>query len=268
MLSKNKAIIILLLLLIAIPFGGWYISQPLLTDTTTKDFIITVLNGFWTAYFALIFLGISSLLQKLNTRQVKHYNSLVTLANQLNEMIGVIKDNLYIMDGFKKSIVKGNIHWGSMSPIFIDKSHFDNLADVDLINKVFTLFYQIRKLNDDIKGTQKGYEDLKNAYIQKQITVDHYIANAERIAILMEELELFYEELSENVLVLLATVRIQMRKDKPFTAWLLEKFLYTSGKKISIVEFDEEKTKLQTELELSSNISKKEIKKVTRKKTK
>lgn len=195
MIARNKVPIILLLFLIAIGYGAFQTSQILQYNPNNKDFLLTLLNGFWTGFFALLFLGITAVLQRVTKREGQHYNSLVNLSTQLNEMIGVIKDNLYVMSGFKKSIVKGNIHWGNMRSIFIDKSHYEKLYDVDLINEVFSFFYQVRKINDDMENLQLGYTDLKNAYIQKYITVEHYVENVKLIVVNIEDIELFLNQL-------------------------------------------------------------------------
>lgn len=266
--SRNKALTALLIILLIIPVLGWYLSEPLLLKPGTKEFITTILNGFWTAYFALIFLGISTLLQRINKRQVQHYNSLVNLGAQLNEMIGIIKDNTYVMDGFKKTILKGNIHWANFNTIIIDKSHYENLYDIDLINRVFKFFYSVRKINDDIEALKNGYNELKNAYIQKLIPIDQYIENAKLISTVIDNLIVFYEELLDEVIKLMARVRILMYKDKPFTSLLMEKLIYTGGISITAVELEEEITQIENELELSTSDSKKEIKKVLKKRKK
>lgn len=267
MVAKNKTLIILTILIIALAIGGWYVSQiPQLN--ASKDFMITVLNGFWTAFFALIFLGISSIASKIFSREMKHYNSLVNLETQLNEMIGIIKDNIYVMQGYKEVIVKGNIHWANLRPIFIDKSHYENLHDVDLINRVFSFFYQIRKINDDMENLQNGYDDLKNAYIQKLIPVEQYVENAKRISVVLDDLILFSEELVEELLSLLARVRIQIRNDKPITSRITELLIYTTGNNITLAEYEKEKRKLNVELNESTSESAKQIRKVQKRRKK
>ncbi len=266
MFAKNKLLISIALLFILLPFAAWRMGQDPFFIDNNKDFTVTVLNGFWTALFALLFLGISTIMNKITTRERQHYNALVNLGTQLNEMIGVIKDNLYVIEGFREGIVKANIFWGNLRSIQVDKSHLENLYDIDLINKVFSFYYQVRKINDDMENLQNGYNDLKNAYIQKYIKVDQYVENAERISEKLQELALFNEQLLEDLLVLFARVRIQVEKDKPFTSWVLEKVIYISGPLITVKELDNEVTKLEDELDDTSRISSRQIEKVAKKK--
>ncbi len=266
-IAKNKAVIILLFIILSLSVAGWYASKlPL--ESTSKDFAITVLNGFWTALFAFIFLGLSSIASKVFGRELKHYNSLVNLETQLNEMIGVIKDNIYVMKGYKTVILKGNIHWGNLRPIFIDKSHYENLHDINLINRVFSFFYQVRKINDDMENLQAGYNDLKNAYIQKQIRVEQYVENARRICEVLDDLEDFSEELFDELLSLLTRVQIQIRKEKPLTAIINEALIYTTGDKITLSEFETAKKRIKSELETSAKESAEQIAKIHKRRKK
>lgn len=267
MIAKNKTLLLLIILIVALALGGWYTSKIPQFDTS-KDFMITVLNGFWTAFFALIFLGISAIASKIFKRETQHYNSLVNLGTQLNEMIGVIKDNVYLMQGYKRSIVMGNIHWGNLRTIYVDKSHFENLQDIDLINRVFTFFYQVRKINDDMENLQNGYNELKSAFIQKQISVDHYVQNSKYIAEHLDDLEVFCEQLVDKLVSLLAQVRIQISNDKPITARITEALIYTSGKYITVLEYEKEKKTLEDELDMSSKESIKEIQKIEKRRKK
>lgn len=260
MIAKYK-IPLLLVILALIAFGAWKIGISHVKD---KDFTIALLNGFWTAFFALIFAGPSVILSKITTRERQHYNSLVLLAAQLNEMIGIIRDNLYVMEGVKRNIVRGNINWSSFNMITIDRSHLENLYDLDLINEVFTFFYDIRKINNDLSNVQNGYADLKNAYIQKQVSVRQYVANSNLIVKELSVLEKFLEETEEDLVKLYARLRIQMEKDKPFTTKILEKLVYTAGPTITVKEMDKEITTIKAELEESGKKSRKKIEKIVK----
>ena len=168
MFKKNRTIIVLAIFIVILGIVGWYFTQASQVISSTGTLAIkgkdtpvvsqtsldTILNGYWTAFFALIFLGLSSIAAKIFTREIRHYNALINLDTQLNEMLGIIKDNVYQMRGFREHIVKGNIHWGNLRPVFIDRTHYENLFDVELINQVFVFFYQVRKVNDDMENLQ------------------------------------------------------------------------------------------------------------------
>ncbi|MCL4363803.1 hypothetical protein M1328_01030 [Patescibacteria group bacterium] len=229
-----------------------------------------IVDTFWGtflgAFAALLFLPITNIISRIVKRRVQHYNSLVLLETQLNEMIGIIKDNIYLIPAFKKAIINGNIYWSLLRTIPLDKTHLTNLADIELINDVFEFFYDTRKINDDVENLNKGYDELKNAFIEKNITVEHYAVNSKLIAVHLELVGKFYDELLDKLIGLLTIIRIQIRRDMPLVVKIQEFFFRKTSDKISIKEFKEEKSKLEDELEKSSEKSRDEIAKVSSKK--
>lgn len=236
--------------------------------TFNQEIISSIAGGFAGAFFALIFLGVSSFISKILARKTIHYNSLVILETQLNEMIGIIKDNIYLMPPFRDAINNGNIYWSQIRVIPVDKSHLNKLSDLDLINDLFEFDYKIRKVNDDIESLAVGYNELKDAYIHKYIKVDHYILNAKNTADQIELLEIFSEDLLEDLTKLLTKIKILLKKDKPILTKIQEKLNKTSGDKITVNEFKKEKSKLEKELEESSRKSTEEIEKLLKQKRK
>lgn len=234
--------------------------------TFNQEIVSSIAGGFAGAFFALIFLGISSFIAKILTRKVIHYNSLIILETQLNEMIGIIKDNAYLMPPFREAIKNGNIYWSRIRVIPVDKSHLNKLADLDLINDLFEFDYKVRKVNDDIENLTTGYNELKDAYIHKYINVEHYIINAKITAEQIELLEIFSDDILEDLIKLLVKVRILIEKDKPILTKIQEKLNKASGDKITVNEFKKERTKMEKELEESSRKSKEQIDRLVNKK--
>ncbi|MBU4397066.1 hypothetical protein KKC08_02795 [Patescibacteria group bacterium] len=205
-------------------------------------------GAFAGAFFAFLFLRLAEFLTKLYQREVKHYNSLVHLETQLNEIIGIIHDNLYILPNFIRVIKSGNIYFNNLQTIPIDKSHYDNLYNLELMNTLFSYQYQTRKLNDDIATATLGYTDIKNALIQKNLEKPDYIINAELMAKNLKHIEVFLAELQNETIDLLAKIRIQIAYDKPLGTKLQSFFIRSSSKKIKKKEIEKEKSKLLNEI--------------------
>jgi len=249
-------ILLLVILLVGIIlFTGNYIISIRTSN-------IEVSNLLFGALITLLFTGTAYIISKVISRSVQHYNSLVNLGTELNEMIGVIKDNLYLLPTFKTALLTGNIYFSRLRPLTIDKTHLVNLYDINLINEIFEYYIEVRKMNDDIENLQGGYEDIKNAYIQKNINIKHYIINGEGIIKQLEFIEKGYDDLLEKIINLLARIRIQIERDKPLTSALQESLIFTSGKDITKKEFEKEKDKLEKELKESSKKSRKEKDKI------
>ncbi len=227
-----------------------------------------VAGGFSGAIFALVFLAFSTSIGKIIKRKITHYNSLVILETELNEMIGIIKDDIYLLPNFIDAIRKGNIYWSQIRIIPVNKSHLNDLLDIGLINELFEFDYKIRKVNDDIENLTTGYNELKDAYIHKYIKVGHYIQNALITAEQINLIEIFLEDLEENLINLLVKVRIQARKDEPLMVKIQRFFNKETSSKLTMKEFEVEKDKIEQELDESSKKSRKEIKMILKKKDK
>lgn len=227
--------------------------------------LIEGFGAFAGAFFAFLFLRLAEFLTKLYQREVKHYNSLVLLETQLNEVGGIIHDNLYVLPNFIRVIKSGNIYFNNLHILPIDKSHYDNLYNLELMNALFSYQYQTRKLNDDMTTVTLGYTDIKNALIQKNIGKPDYIVNAELMAINLKQIEMFLAELQNETVDLLARVRVQMVYDKPLGTKIQSFFIRSSGKKIKKEEIKKEKKKLLKEIEETKTQSQKQIDEILKK---
>ena len=228
-------------------------------------FIIQGLSAFMGAFFAFLFLRLADFLERIYKRQVKHYNSLVILETQLNELGGIIHDNIYLIPFFRDAITSGNIYFSKLRQLPIDRSHYESLHDIDFINDLFTFNYQLRKINDDIDSLADGYVDIKNAYIQHHIEKQDYLINAQISADLLTALEAFLGDMEERTVQLMAKARLMARKDMPLGTKIARWFIHTSGSKLKKKEVDKEAKKLLKEIEETKTQSQKEIEEVIKK---
>lgn len=230
-----------------------------------SELLNQAIGAFAGAFFAFIFLRLGDFFSKIYSREVKHYNSLIILETQLNEIGGIIHDNLYILPSFQRIISTGNIYYNNLHTIPVDKSHYESLYDVALINELFTYFYQVRKINDDIETATNGYSDIKNALIQQHINQAHYTVNAKILTENLKMIETFLIDLEERTTKLMARVRVQARKDKPLGSRIMEVFIRPSGKNLKKSELNKEFKNISKEIEETKTQSQKEIEEVLKK---
>ena len=228
-------------------------------DTTSQQLLIQGFSAFAGAFFAFLFLRLSEFLTKIYQREVKHYNSLVILETQLNEIGGIIHDNIYILPNFRRVITSGNIYFNNLHALPIDKSHYENLHDLDLINDLFSYFYQLRKINDDIETSTSGYIDIKNALIQKNITPQDYKVNSNLLAQNLGYIEVFLTDLEERTVNLMARIRVQIKKEIPLGTRIQQLFIRTTEGKLNSGDIKKETEKLRKEIEATKAQSQKEI---------
>lgn len=227
--------------------------------------LIQGFSAFAGAFFAFLFLRLAEFLSKVYQRQVKHYNSLVILETQLNELGGIIHDNIYLIPFFRNAITSGNIYFSKLRQLPIDRTHYENLHDIDLINDLFSFNYQLRKLNDDMDSLADGYADIKNAYIQHHIQKQDYLINAQISAELLTALEAFLGDAESRTVQLMAKVRLMLKKDVPLGTTMARWFIHTSGSNLKKTDIDKEAEKLLKEIEDTKTQSQKEIEEVLKK---
>jgi len=230
-----------------------------------NQILIEGFSAFAGAFFAFLFLILGEFLSKLYKREIKHYNSLVILETQLNEIGGIIHDNICLLPYFRKAILSGKIYFSKLGQLPIDKSHYENLYDIGLINELFSFNYQLRKLNDDIDSLANGYTDIKNAYIQHHIQTPDYIINAQLTAEHLTTLEIFLSEMEKQTVQFMAKVRLMAKKDMSIVTKIISLFIHTSGSKLSKTEINKEAKKILQEIEKTKTKSQKEIEEVLKK---
>ncbi len=233
-------------------------------DTNTELYI-QGFGAFAGAFFAFLFLRLWDFFSKIYQRQVKHYNALILLETQLNELVGIVNDNAYVIPFFKNAITSGGIYFSKLRQLPIDRSHYLTLHDIELINELFSFNCQLRKFNDDIDSLTDGYSDIKNAYIQQHIERQDYLVNAQISADHLITLEAFLANIEDRSLQLMAKVRLMARKDIPFGTKFTRFFIHTSGSKLSIENIAKETSRLQNEIEVTKTQSQKEIEEVIKK---
>ncbi len=226
-------------------------------DQVQQDLLVQGFGAFSGAFFAFLFLRLGEFFAKLYQRQVQHYNSLVKLEVQLNEIGGILHDNLYITPEFKRVIVSGNIYFNNLHQLKIDEDHYYNLYDLDFLNELYSYYYQVIRINQDIGTITSGYEDIKNALIQEHIKKPDYVVNSNLMAQRIEIIEAFMRDLLESTIGMTAKVRILLRQDKPLGTKIQHLSTKGSSKKIKDAKLKKEIDNIKLELKETGEESKK-----------
>lgn len=229
-----------------------------------SELLVQGFAAFAGAFFAYFFTRVADFFGRVYQRQIKHFNSLVKLEQQLNEIGGIIDDNLYVIPPFRSVLESGNVYYNNLHIIKVDQTHFDDLHDVDLLNSLFVYQYEVRRNNDDISTFTNGLHMLTSALMNKGITHDEYKVNALLLAEQMRTIEAFHKRLQDNTIQLLSRVRVQIKMDVPLGTKLQRLFIHTAGDtgKITKKMVKDERKKLEKELKKSRAESRKEIEQI------
>lgn len=221
-----------ILSLAVVVFVGFWVYRLYNYIFVSKDNIIIEAStgAFAGAFFSYLFLRIGTFFRSIYDRQIKHYNSLVFLERDLADTVQLIYDNIYTLKGFAATITKGEVFMGNFSILPIDKTGQQGLNNIDLVNDLQQFFVQVRKTNQDMEALFAGYSEIKNALIQKKMTINNYVYNAKRtIESMVIPLIAFSEELEKEAVLLSAVIRLSIIKDRPI-GLMLRQILYGNRK--------------------------------------
>jgi hypothetical protein len=248
-----------------------YVAQTQVNSSISQNnpFIIEATSAFFGALFPVLFTIVGYIFKKAYDRATKHYNALIHYEALLNDHIGAIQDNIYLIDNFIKAIESGKIYWSRIKPIESDKFNLKSLYNLTLINDLNNYFYTILRLSDDIEGISLAYQELKEALINKHIDPATYILNSREISRNLILLKAFLEKSNEETIDLLCKIRLTLKKDRTktmkFMGKVVELFMSKSSEVYNEDEIKNEKKKLNQEIKKSREVSSKKINEVEKK---
>jgi len=216
-----------------------------------------VAGGFFGAMFAFVFLRLNDVFTGRYSRQRRHFNALSRLQHLLNDWLGILSDNVYVTEKFCRSVRQGNVHYSFGRQIPIDKSIYQDLINLDLINAVRSLFDMARKLNDDSENTATNYADFRHLYLTDVWAREKYIANVTELTKVFDIGIRAHEEFVPEVRRVLAWTRILCLRDHPQAAKLA--FAPPSSAVVTEEEIAAENASLDNEIEESGKESRKRI---------
>ncbi len=227
-----------------------------------NDFTKTVVASFAGAFFAFLFLRVGEILEKYYQRQLIHFNALVSMEVSLDELGTIIHDNIYLLPSFRTTINSGNVYASTLRPLPIRRDYYEKLHDVELINELYKLNYDIRRINDDLESANDWYSHIREIYTTGQMKADHYIENAK---ILSENLKLLQAALIlllDDTIRFHAVVKIRLSMDKPLLTRIMHFIIDKTRQKIVEKQIKAKITQLKEEIEKSAEDSQPRIEKI------
>ena len=223
---KNFISTMLLLIIFAFIFSIGYFFFSKLFIKTDLEFASKMTGAFAGAFFAFLFVRIGDALTRFYDRQKKSYNGLVRLEYLCNEYLNRISDNVFIIDDFSKiatdSMAKNEpfIYMNTLHEFIIPKDILLDLANIDLINEVFSFYADTEKMNHSIATVNRFYSEIKDAFVQQKIDYGTYKTNVSIGLAKMTELRKFLLGLDQETKKMASTTRL-LSKDKPFLTYLI-----------------------------------------------
>lgn len=252
MREKVSAILFLVILVFVAVFC-WQVFNKLFIQTSTQ-FSNTAVAAFFGAFLAFLFIRIGEFFKSFSERINKGHNALTKAEYLLNSLLGELDDNVYVIETFEElydNNVKNQEHsrvfvWANrLTPVKVLDDLLIDLLNIDLINELFTLNVDLRKLNESMETINGAYKESKDALISKTIDAENYIENLTRIRKNLLEIKKFFLASISETARALSAVRI-LAKNRPLIGYLLKRLpSYKYGRKFKAKRENELKTLLQ-----------------------
>ena len=224
---RTKVAAILFIILLAFVFAtSFHIFNKILINT---DPLLsgTAMAAFLGAFFAFLFVRIGDFLKAYSDRMTKSHSTLVKLEHLLNNLLGKLDDNIFMIETFEnhyKNYENSNdklFVWGNrLKPVDQIGDLITSVANIDLTNELFILDVHLRKLNESMETLNSSYEESKNALISKNIGPSNYKFNIQNTRKDLIEIKKFVQSQINECTDTLSSVRV-LAKNRPLIGSLI-----------------------------------------------
>ncbi len=186
------------------------------------NFLEGSLAAFAGAFFAFIFLRLAEVLNAIAARQKKHYDALVYYETQVWQVGSSLLDNLYSLTGMRNALNLGMVNFVSLAVVPFDTDRITEIYNLHLINRLFQFSHRVRRVREDQANLEKGYDEMRLAFLQKFLDHPQYVQNGKviidgMIYPLLGEIE----DLREEGIAISAEIQLLCESDMP----LLTRFI-------------------------------------------
>lgn len=227
----------------------------------SSEYIYQGYAAFLGAFLAFLFVRLAEFFERIRNRQKMAYNEIVTLDSVLNVNYGILHDNLFLIDNFIKALTEAKAHIGSIHQFYISNDYLTNLINMYHINRLFSLFTDLRRMNNDIDTSNAWNVELRTAYTQKNITIEEYKLNAQELVKKLSELKKHLVVLGTEIEEVAVENRIIMQKEKPMFLGFTNLIFGSDKIKFSAEEKNIEKEKFKNEVDALQKKSQEKINK-------
>lgn len=206
------------------------IFNKLFIEVESK-FTETASAAFLGAFLAFLFVRIGDFFKAYSDRVTKSHSALIKLEHTLNSLLGVLDDNIYVIETFEslyeKNVVKPNqthiFVWANkLHPVRLIDELILDLLNIDLVNELFSLNTHLRKFNDSTETINGAYLEAKDALISGKIEPENYLRNLERIRDDLVDIKNFISSYIKETTVALSAVRV-LAKKRPVMGYVLRR---------------------------------------------
>ncbi len=233
-----------------------------------RDAFRAVLGAFCGALFAFIFVRLGEGLKRIYDRKERNHDAMVRLQHYLNDCLNTTSDNIFIADTFLAVFEEQKLESGQR-PIFINRFHeytidrelIVGLSNLDLINELYSINTELRKLSSSLATIDRAYEQIMEAFVSKKIDPDVYLANVRHSRARYVEVREFLVQTKSDLVRMFATINL-LAKAPPFLVRLIRAMTRTRYTKKFKRMLPAEVARVSQEIEAGAKASAKRIEEI------
>lgn len=214
-----------------------------------------LVGGFSGGFFAYLFVRFGDALKKIYDRKELNHTTLVKLQHYFNDCLNTTSDNLFIakdcegvFSDARRSSNEVPIYMNSFHQYPINRDLVANLTNVDFLNEVYSLNVSLHKMNDSLATIDRGYAQLRDSLLAKNVDSETYKLNAWRYKDRCVEIQGFLLQLKGDLIRLFAASNLLLG-DRPFFVRVLHASVRTSYKKGFATKLEQERQRVAVEME-------------------
>lgn len=242
-----------------VAIGGGVAFFAVLRTSHPKAYGLS-LGAFLGAFFAFLFVRLGDALTIMYKRKEKHLGALVILQHRLTYLLVIVDDNIWLAEGFLKTVSTDVGHRGEvkasgnrLSPLPVDEDLPTDLTNLDLINDLLSFNVHLRKMNESMASITRQYDRAVAAVEGRAVSrddLDVYRTNVSSVLQAMGILCQHLKGIHAQTIDLLTKTRLLSRAST-LLGWIMRNVTQVHYPRNFDTEVSEERAKVLAELERS-----------------
>lgn len=173
--------------------------------------------------------------RRIYDRRLKHYNSLILLELRLLDIESTLHDDIIALSSILRAVKSGKATTHRPMETVLEDRFFSDFYVRRLNNKLYSLRYDLRRLNQDLRNFNNNYDLLTHAVVLKNIEIDYYSKQIDGIVSGIPSLIGHLERIKMDSANLLHYVRVRQEKDNTwlmrYRSWIIQRRIKSVTKK-------------------------------------
>jgi hypothetical protein len=186
-----------------------------------------LVGAFMGALFAFLFIRFGETLTRLGRRRVEDYNGLVRLEYSLNDVMNLYQENVQLVDEAIRRCDRQTsmatlpaILPFTFSKFPVEREVLLSLTDLDLVNEMFSLNVELRRINDTVGLFQEGIARVEAWTGDGKLGQEYYRAAPAMLRRELSDFRGFLVAGFDRAINALAVVRL-LSRNRPFLVRLI-----------------------------------------------